>query len=104
RVAVQIIESEFARSPRRIADAVGRTLDATLPVFVEERVRVLDEKPQADRAHLVLELKLHVELDRVAPKPDIVRRIGVAEGQLEAQLLGIEVDRASHVARAENRV
>jgi hypothetical protein len=36
-----------------------------LLVFVEERVWVLHQKPQADRAHFVLELKLHVELDRV---------------------------------------
>jgi hypothetical protein len=32
---------------------------------VEERVWVLHQKPQADRSHFVLELKLHVEFDRV---------------------------------------
>ena len=36
------------------------TRNATFPVFVEECVRVLHEKPEANRAHLVLELKLHV--------------------------------------------
>src|SRR5262249_44279317 len=64
-VAVQIIERELARPPWSIANAIGTACDATLPVFVEERVRVVHQKPQADGAHLVLELKLHVELDRV---------------------------------------
>jgi hypothetical protein len=36
----------------------------------------------------VHELKLHVELDRVTAKSDVVRRIGVvSKGQLEAKLL-----------------
>jgi hypothetical protein len=37
-----------------------------LPIFVEERIGILHQKPQTDRAHLVLELKLHVEHDSIA--------------------------------------
>src|SRR5258708_3872292 len=59
-IPIQVVEGELTRPPRGIADAVGTTLDAAFPVFVEEYVRVLHEKPQANRAHLVLELKLHV--------------------------------------------
>ena len=72
-VAIQIIESELARPPRSVVDAVGSALDATLPVFAEECVWVLNQKPQADGAHFVLELKLHVELHRVTAKSDVVR-------------------------------
>jgi hypothetical protein len=76
-----------------------------LPVFVEKSIRVLHQESQADRAHLALELKLHVEDDRVAAKPDVVRWIGfVSKGQLEAKLLRIEADCPLDVARAENRV
>jgi hypothetical protein len=80
-------------------------LDAALPVFIEEQVRVLYEKPQADGPHFVLELKLHVELDRVTAKSDVVRRIGlVSEGQLEAKLLGVKRCGPLDVPRAKNRV
>src|SRR6516162_8839212 len=90
-VAVQVIEGEFARSPRGILNGVGSALDPTLPILIEERVRVLNQKPQANAAHFVLELKLHVELDRVTTKSDIIWRIGVVlKGQLEAKLLGVE--------------
>ena len=41
-VAIQIIEGEFARPPRSIAKAIGSALEASLPVFVEKRVWVLD--------------------------------------------------------------
>ena len=69
------------------------------------RVWVLDQKPQTDGPHFVLELKLHVELDRVTAKSDVVRRIGfVAKGQLEAKLLGVEINRPLDVPRSENRV
>jgi hypothetical protein len=40
-VAIQIIEGEFARPPLSIVNAIGSALAATLPVFVEKRVRVL---------------------------------------------------------------
>src|SRR5579859_1141198 len=105
RVAVYIVEGEFARTPRRVAYAFGIAFDTTQPVLVEDGVRVLYQKAQADRAHLVLELKLHVELDRVTSKPDVVRRVGlVAKGQLEAKLVGVEHNRPLDVPRAENRV
>jgi hypothetical protein len=51
----------------------------------------------------VLELKLHVELDRVTAKSDVVRRI-VSKGQLKAKLLGVELNGPLDVPRAENRV
>jgi hypothetical protein len=73
---------------------VGSALNTTLPVFVEERVWVLREKPQADGAHFVLELKLHVELDRVSAKSDVVRWIGfVLKSQPETKLLGVKLNR-----------
>ena len=98
-------EGEFARSPWSIANAVGGALDATLPVFVEERVWVLHQKPQADRAHFVLELKLHVEFDRVSSKSDVVRWIGfVFKSQLEAKLLSVELNRPLDIPRTQNRV
>ena len=53
----------------------------------------------------MLELKLHVELDRVTAKSDVVRRIGVvSKGQLKAKLLGVELNGPLDVPRAENRV
>src|SRR5262249_33685485 len=74
-------------------------------VFGEECIRVSHEKPQANRAHLVLELKLHVEFDRVPSKSDVIRRIGlVPKGELKTQALGVKLDRALDVAGAENRV
>src|SRR5712672_2287415 len=104
-VAIQIIEGEFARPPRSIANAIGSALEASLPVFVEKRVWVLDQKAQADGPHFVIELKLHVELDRVTAKSDVVRRIGVvSKGQLEAKLPGVELNGPLDVPRAENRV
>jgi hypothetical protein len=46
-----------------------------------------------------------VELDRVAPKADVIRRIGfVSESEVKAKSLGIELDRAFDVACAYNRV
>ena len=76
-----------------------------MPVFVEKHVWVLHQKPQTDGPHFVLKLKLHVELDRVAAKSDVVRMIGfVSKGQLEAKLLGVEINRPLDVPRSENRV
>src|SRR5215472_10296391 len=104
-VAIQIVESEFARSPLSIVNLVRTAVDATLPIFVEECVWVLHQKPQADGPHFMLELKLHMEFDRVSAKPNVVRWIGlVSESQLEAKPLGVELNRPLDVARAENRV
>jgi hypothetical protein len=76
-----------------------------LPVFVEQRVWVLDQKPQADGAHFVLKLKLHMELDRVSAKPDIICLFGlVFKGKLEAEPLGIELNRPLNVSRTDNGV
>ena len=51
----------------------------------------------------MLELKLHVEFDGVALKPDVVRWIGfVSKGQLESKSLGVERNRSLDVPRAEN--
>jgi hypothetical protein len=80
-------------------------LDAPLMILVEERVWIVDQKPQADYPHLVLELKLHVNLDGVTAKSDIVRWIGfVSKGQVEPKLLSVERNRSLDVPRAENRV
>jgi hypothetical protein len=76
-----------------------------MPVFGEECIWVVHEKPQANCAHLVLELKLHVELDRVPSKSDVIRRIGfVSKRELKAKSLRVELDRALYVASAYNRV
>jgi hypothetical protein len=86
-------------------NAVGIALNAPLTVFVEERVWIFHQKPQADCPHLMLELKLHVKLDGVTAKPDVVRWIGfVSKGQLESKLLGVERNRPLDVPRTENRV
>jgi hypothetical protein len=70
-----------------------------------ERVRIGDEKSQPRRTHFVLELELHVELDRVATETDVVRWIAVVgEGKLESKLSRVKRDRAGDVARAENRL
>jgi hypothetical protein len=85
-------------------NAVGIALNTPL-VFAEERVWIVHQKPQADCPHLMLELKLHVKLDRVTAKPDVVRWIGfVSKGQLESKLLGVERNRPLDVPPAENRV
>jgi hypothetical protein len=56
-------------------NAVGIALDAPLTVFAQERVWIVHQKPQADCPHLMLELKLHVKLDRVTARPvDGIRR------------------------------
>src|SRR5215467_5884821 len=47
-VAIQSVESEFARSPLSIVNLVRTAVDATLPIFVEECVWILHQKPQAD--------------------------------------------------------
>jgi hypothetical protein len=53
----------------------------------------------------MLVLKLHVEIDSVTAKSDIVRRVGcVAKGQIEAKLPGVELDRLVDVARADDRL
>ena len=84
-VAIYIVESEFARSPGGVAKSIRSALDTALPVFAKERIWVRYQKPQADRTHLMLELKLHVQLDRVAPKSDVVRSVNVVlEGQRES--------------------
>src|SRR5262245_17565987 len=105
RIAIQIIEGELTCPPRSIANAVGRALDATLPVFVVECVRVRYQKPQADGAHFVLELKLHVQLNGVTAISDVIRRIGVVfKGELEPKLLSIELNRTLDIPCADNRV
>src|SRR5213079_888951 len=58
-VAIYIVESEFARSPGGVAKSIRSALDTALPVFAKERIWVRYQKPQADRTHLMLELKLH---------------------------------------------
>ena len=104
-VAIQIIEGEFARAPRSTVNTIGSALDAMSPIFVDKRVRVFYQKPKAGGPHFVFELELHVKLDRVPAKSDVVRRIGfVSKGQLEAKLLGIELNRPLNVSCAENRV
>jgi hypothetical protein len=86
-------------------NGVGIALNALLTVFAEERVWIVHQKPQADCPHLMLELKLHVKLDRVTAKSDVVRWIGfVPKGQLESKLLGVERNRPLDVPRADNRV
>src|SRR5882724_7088671 len=100
-IPIHVVEGELARPPRGIADATGTALDTVFPIFAEECVRVLHEKPQANRAHLVLELKLHVQLDCVAPKPHVIRWIGfVPKRELKAKSLGVELDGAFDVACA----
>jgi hypothetical protein len=86
-------------------NSVGIALNALLTVFAEERVWIVQQKSQADCPPLMLEPKLHVKLDRVTAKSDVVRWIGfVPKGQLESKLLGVERDRSLDVPRAENRV
>src|SRR4051794_6418743 len=98
-VVIEIVESEFARSPRRVAKSIGGALDPALPVLAEERVWVRYQQPQADRAHLMFELKLHVQLDRIAPESDVVRRVDIVlEGEAEAKLVRVEINRLSDVA------
>src|SRR5262245_6217985 len=98
-IAIQVVEGEFTRPPRGIADAVGTALDAAFAVFVEECVRVLHEKAQANGAHLVFELKLHVELNCVTSKPNVIWWVGfVPKGELKAKLVGVELDGAFDVA------
>jgi hypothetical protein len=100
-ITIHVVEGELIRPPRGIADAVGTALDTALPVFGEKCVWVIHEKPQANPAHLVLELKLHVKLDCVAPKPDVIRWIGfVPKRELKAKSLGVELDGAFDVACA----
>lgn len=104
-VAIQIVEAELARPPRSIVHAVRSALYATLPVGAEKRVGVLDQKPQADCGHFVIELKLHVDLDCVTTKSDIVRRIDfVSKGEFEAKPLDVEFNRLLDVSGAENRM
>jgi hypothetical protein len=63
-------------------NAVGIAFNIPLTIFVGERVWVFYQKAQADCAHLMLELKLHVKFDGVAAKTDVVRWIGfVSKGQ-----------------------
>src|SRR6476659_6448387 len=94
-ITIWVVEGELTCSPRSIADAGGSALNAAFSVFVEECVRVLHAKPQANRAHLVLELKLHVQLDCVTPKPNVIRWIGfVPKRELKAKSLGVELDGA----------
>jgi hypothetical protein len=45
---------------------------APLPAFVEECVWVGYQEPQADGAHFMLELKLHVQLNRITAKYGII--------------------------------
>jgi hypothetical protein len=104
-VAVQIIKVEFAGNPGSVANAIGGALNATFPEFGEERVWILYQKPQSDRAHFVVELKLHVELDRITAESDVIRRIGlVSKSQIEAELLGVELNRPLDLPRADNWV
>jgi hypothetical protein len=104
-VTIQVVKSKLPCPPSGIADAVGTALDTTLPVFVEQCVRVFHEKPETNYAHLMFELKLHMELDRVAPKPDVIRWIGfVCKRELKAKLPGVELDGPFDVACAYDRV
>ena len=53
----------------------------------------------------MLVLELHVEFDLVTAKSDVIWRVGVVlEGELKAKSLGIELDGAFDVARANNRM
>jgi len=45
---------------------------APFPAFVEEGVWVGYRKPQAGSAHFMLELKLHVQLNRITAKYGII--------------------------------
>ena len=104
-VAIYIVESEFARSPGGVAKSIRSALDTALPVFAKERIWVRYQKPQADRTHLMLELKLHVQLDPVAPEADVIRGVGVVlKGQLEPKLVRVELNRPPDVSCAENRM
>jgi hypothetical protein len=46
---IRIIEDKLARSLWSIVNPVGNALDATLPVFVEQRIWVLYQKSQAGK-------------------------------------------------------
>jgi hypothetical protein len=52
-VPIQVVESEFARSPRGIANAIDSALDAALAVFCEERVWILHGRSRTKGTQLV---------------------------------------------------
>jgi len=103
-IVVQVVERELA-GPRGVSRTpVGVRSTPSCRNSLKSGVRILDEQPKGDRAHLMLELKLHVKLNRVAAVSDIVRWIigAVTKGQREAKLPCIEIHRSEDVPRAEN--
>src|ERR1043166_7172300 len=103
-VVIDVVESEFARSPGRVAESIGGALDPALPVFAKERIWVCHQQPQPDCAHLMLELKLHVQLNRVAPESDVVGGVNVVlEGQRESKLVRVELRSEEHTPELQSR-
>ena len=98
-------EGKLTCPPSRIADAAGTALHAALLIFGEESIRIVHQKAQSNGAHLVLVLKLHVELDLVTAESDVIGCVGVVlEGELKAKSLGVELDGAFDIAGANNRM
>src|SRR5438552_6302534 len=105
RVAIRIVEGELARSPRRIAHTFAAAVNLAAAELSEEGIRVVNQESQTDCAHLMLMLKLHVQLDRITPEADVVLWFRlVIKRQSESQLLRVEGNRTIDVAGADDRV
>jgi hypothetical protein len=95
-ITVQVVKGELARSPRGVSELCPFIKDLPVFVFIVERIRIVNEKPQPRRPHFVLILKLHMDLDSVAAQTDVIGRCRpVTESQCEFQAINVETNRFS---------
>jgi hypothetical protein len=79
--------------------------DILVLVFLVECIGIVDNQPEPCRLHLVLELKLQMQLDVVTPQADVVdANRGIPEGQRESEAIDIKANRLRQVAGPKNRL
>src|SRR5438034_11722517 len=104
-VSVWIVQRELARAPGCVTKLGAVVEDILVAILGIERIGIVDVDAQAERAHLVRVLELHVQLDTVAEEAHVLGGRGaVAEFQLEPEPIDVERDGPVDVACTEDRI
>src|SRR5262249_43135052 len=91
--------------PRSVDELRPFIKDILILVLRVERVRVVHDNAEPRCSHFVFVLKLHVQLDSVAPQADVVPLVSwQAESQRESESIDVEANSLRHISGTKNRL
>src|SRR5215831_12851779 len=91
--------------PRSVDELRPFIKDILILVLRVERVRVVHDNAEPRCSHFVFVLKLHVQLDSVAPQTDVVPLVSwQPESQRESESIDVEANRLRHISGTKNRL